>query len=96
MAEKSYVIRASKEYKPCNVIDKWDGVFRFNIPVRFPCDCLTYTGDLQLAQEMCWPNPITADADFEYELVCECGVVLYRGVSARGTQKHSAWANLIF
>jgi hypothetical protein len=88
-----YIISGKPEMLgACNLIDKWAGNFRFNLPVMLSCGCYIYTGDLELAQGNNWPQRIRLEDDFGFELVCVCGSDLFHGQSASQTQDLSGWA----
>ena len=79
---------------PCNVNDKWGGNFKFDMQLTLPCGCKIYTGELAIAQENNWPNRISHNNDFSFELICVCGTSLIQGESASDCQDVSGWPYL--
>jgi len=90
---KTYIIHGRSEgIGPCNIIDKWNGQFKYDEIILLPCGCEIYVGDLQISQDNNWPHLIDIDDDFSFRLVCVCGVEATRCASAKKNQELLGWA----
>ena len=92
---RSYIIQGQlnkNDIGECNIVDKWNGQFKFHLALQLPCQCWIYVGDLQIAQENNWPEFISVEDDFPFELRCQCGGEIFQSLSASSVQDHSGWA----
>jgi hypothetical protein len=92
----TYMIDAKSEpLGPCNVVDKWNGAFKYDDIVLLPCGCEIYAGDVQITQDNAWKNVIQDNHDFPFCLVCNgCKTTVAEFNSASNFQKILTWVDL--
>ena len=74
MGEKTYFIHATRKgrvFLPCATGDEWNGNLNFGMPVKLPCGCRTYVGEIQEQQEKEWNFEISREENFKFNLCCE-------------------------
>ena len=92
---QEYYIDGQFAVGPCNIVDKWNGQFKYWKLVYLPCGCLIYTGDLRIAQDNHWPDIIDEGDDFPFKLICNaCNDEIAYCESAQKVQSTTGWAYL--
>ena len=91
---KHYFVDGQFELGPCNIVDRWDGTFKYWATAFLPCGCLMYDGDVAIAQANNWPAVIIED--FAFKLFCStCNEEIAYSPSAVKTQQVSGWIDLL-
>ena len=92
MRYEEYVVHGRKgDPGPCNIVDVWNGEFKYDMVVDLPCGCQIHVGDLAIAQKNNWPSEISRYNDFAFSLFCVCGEKIFSAPSAARHQDESGW-----
>jgi hypothetical protein len=100
--KRYYIIQGEKNLGECNIradviIQKnWvvEG-FDYRMVIVYRCGCRMHAGEIALMEENNWPDEISQENDFAFELFCSCGAKLYEGDSAHAVQDKLGWLYVV-